>query len=113
ITTTYSVTGTALSGCATNVAAIVHSVSACTGITSGLADSDIRMYPNPAIGGKATIAGLSGSNTITVFNVLGQAVITKITDEEVVTIDLSSHPNGNYLVKITSSDNQSRTVKLI
>ncbi|MEO6302737.1 MAG: T9SS type A sorting domain-containing protein [Bacteroidia bacterium] len=78
-----------------------------------VADTKISVFPNPTINGKATIAGLEGTNTVTVYNMLGQTVLTLTSDKETVSIDLVNQPMGNYLVKVTDSNKASKTVKII
>jgi hypothetical protein len=114
-TANYNVTGTdGPSGCRSNATSITVSVSACTGLASNTSNGfDLKLYPNPAIAGKSTITGLVGVNSITVYNILGQAVLTKHVTEESTTLDLSNQPSGNYVVKITDSNNESRSIKII
>jgi hypothetical protein len=111
----YNVTGTdGSSGCKSNAVAITISVSACTGLASINSDGyDLKVFPNPAVSGKSTISGLVGTNSITVFNTLGQVVLIKHVSDESTTIDLSNQPSGNYLVKITNDNNESRSIKII
>lgn len=73
----------------------------------------VSLYPNPTVNGKATISGLEGTNTITVYNMLGQSVLSLVSDKEVISIDLVGQPVGNYLVKVSNSSNGTKTVKLI
>ncbi len=73
----------------------------------------VALYPNPTINGKTTITGLVGMNTITVYNMLGQTVLTLNTDKEEAIIDLVNQPIGNYLVKITDADKATKTIKVI
>lgn len=115
VNTVYSVTGTdGPSGCRSNAASVTVSVSACTGLAvNGVSGSEIKLFPNPAVSGKSTISGLDGTNRIVIFNILGQTVSTTTTSEETFTVDLSGQPNGTYLVKITDSTNNSKTVKIV
>ncbi|MDO8998566.1 MAG: T9SS type A sorting domain-containing protein [Bacteroidota bacterium] len=83
------------------------------GIAELVSTPKVTIYPNPTVNGKATIAGLEGANTITVYNMLGQQVMNFTSDKEVVSIDLVNQPMGNYLVKITNSSNGTKTVKII
>ncbi len=83
------------------------------GLAELVSTAKVSVYPNPTVNGKATIAGLEGANTITVFNMLGQSVMTLTSDKEEVSIDLINQPVGNYLVKITNSSNATKTVKII
>jgi hypothetical protein len=112
---TYTVMGTETSsGCRSNVASITVSTSICTGLmVGGVSGSEIKAFPNPAIGGKTTLTGLNGTNKIMVFNLLGQSVSVQSTAEESAVIDLTGQPNGTYLVKITDESNLSKTVKIV
>jgi hypothetical protein len=112
----YSVTATHVaSGCKSNVAVITLSIQNCfTSLVDNTGfGTSIVVYPNPVTNNKTTVKGLEGSNTITVFNVLGQSVLNFTTKEEDVEIDLSNQPTGNYMVKITNSSTQSKVVKVI
>jgi hypothetical protein len=100
-------------GCKTNTASILFSLAACTGIADNSGDLAVKVMPNPAVAGKTTISNLSGVNTIMVFNTLGQIVINRTVSTETESIDLSSFPSGNYLVRITDSSNETRVVKLV
>jgi hypothetical protein len=115
VTTTYSVYGSEpLAGCKTNTAAITVTVNACLGIAvNGSNFSDVNIFPNPASNGKSEISGLSGVNTITIYNLLGQAVLTEKTEQESFILDFSNQPNGTYLVKISDANNDSKIVKII
>ncbi|WP_317897191.1 T9SS type A sorting domain-containing protein [Aurantibacillus circumpalustris] len=111
----FTVTGTdAVTGCKGNVAALTVSVSACTGIASNNSNGfDVKLFPNPAANGKSTISGLSGTNRITVYNSIGQVILTQNVSEDTMSLDLSNQPSGNYLVKITDSNSESRTIKVV
>jgi hypothetical protein len=76
-------------------------------------ENNLVVYPNPAVSGKATIKGLEGSNKIEVYNMLGQVVTTSVSDREEVSINLENQPAGNYLVRVTNSNNLTKTLKLI
>jgi hypothetical protein len=112
-----SVTGNYTSGvatgCKSNVVAMTFTLLACTGVIENTGADAISVYPNPSASGISTISNMSGSNVIAVYNMLGQAVFTKTTDNSTEDLDLSAQPAGNYLVKITNSDNETRIVKLI
>jgi hypothetical protein len=73
----------------------------------------LGVYPNPTISGKTAISGLNGNNTIMVYDMLGQLVISQVSDKEVVAIDLSNKANGNYIIKIVNSNHEVKVVKII
>lgn len=83
------------------------------GININKSDSPLRLYPNPAVSGKTTLAGLVGQNTIQVYNILGEIVYSEATEKEKIVIDLSDKPNGNYVVRVTSGNGSSQVVKII
>ncbi|MBA3664725.1 MAG: T9SS type A sorting domain-containing protein [Bacteroidetes bacterium] len=93
----------------------VQFAGACgsVGLRELTASSAVQLYPNPTLNGKTTVAGLEGTNVITVYNILGQTVSTQTTDKDVVTVDLSNQISGTYLVRITNSDNLTKTIKVI
>lgn len=119
----YSVIGTdGPSGCRSAATVISFSVNRCEEVPppdgTGLAENsfagyNINLYPNPSINGKTSISGLVGTNAITVYNTLGQVVVRQVVSDEIITIDLSDKPAGNYLVKITNPYNESRMIKLV
>lgn len=84
-----------------------------TGIVENAAFGKVKLYPNPAQNGYAKITGLVGENDITVSNVLGQTVISRHASTADVNLDLSQLKAGAYLVKISNSENQSKTVRLV
>jgi hypothetical protein len=100
-------------GCKSNNATLTFTLLACLGVNDNTGADAVKVFPNPTIAGKTVISNLSGVNSITVFNTLGQVVISTTTSNETETVDISSFPAGNYLVKITDSNNESRTIKLI
>lgn len=74
-------------------------------------DSNFKYYPNPTTG----IINISYSKDISevsVFNLLGQNILTKKGNDLDMQLDLSSLPSGTYLIKI-ASEGQSKTVKVI
>ena len=111
----YTVTGTdPTSGCVSEPAVITLSLQNCSGVAdNGDFGAEIKLYPNPSVNGKSTINGLNGTNVITVYNMIGQAVLTSKTSEESISIDLSGQAAGTYLVKITNEAAQSKTIKLV
>ncbi len=87
-------------------------VSTCVGIYTNELNANVALYPNPA-NGIAKLVNLEGTNTITVYNFLGQLVYTTTSSTDNVTIDLRNQAVGTYFVKIVSANNHSKTLKLI
>ncbi len=117
----YTVNGTATGGCTANKAVITISVSSssppCSGgvglVVNGATVYDVKLSPNPSLNGKTTISGLVGVSTITVYNMLGQVVYSKLTNDETVLVNFENQPSGNYLIKITGDSNQTKTIKIV
>ena len=111
----YVVTGTdAASGCKSNAVTVQVKVDPCTALSSNTSNGyDLKLFPNPATNGKATITGLVGTNVVTVYNTLGQIVLTLNVSEDTMSLDLSNQPSGNYLVKITDLNKESRLIKVV
>lgn len=108
-----SYTSGAAAGCKSSTVGILFSLAACTGVAENTGELAVKVMPNPSVSGKTTVSNLHGVNTIMVYNTLGQAVVTRQTSNETETIDLSNFPAGNYLVRITDSNNDTRVVKLV
>lgn len=110
----YSVSGTdPASGCKTNFAVVQVSVAACLGVVDNKTGDIVNLFPNPSSHGITSVTGLQGTSTISVFNTLGQLVLTVNTSEESASLDLSNQSNGNYIVKITNSNNETRILKMV
>ena len=128
----YTVNGTVTGGCLANKAVITISVIStpslcnvngssttslnCPGtglVVNGATVYDVKLSPNPSLNGKTTISGLVGVSTITVFNMLGQVVYSKLTNDETVLVNFENQPSGNYLIKITGDSNQTKTIKIV
>lgn len=60
----------------------------------------IKMYPNPATT-EFTIEAQDIVENVTVYNMLGQEVFAKVTNNQQITIDVSSFNAGVYIVKAT------------
>lgn len=82
------------------------------GLNSG-ALNKVKVFPNPVNNSKTAVTGLTGVNTITVHDMLGRLVSTDVSDKQTFLLDLSKHPAGNYLIRITDSSLQTKAVKVI
>src|SRR5690606_28050877 len=77
----------------------------------GFDTSSFKYYPNPV----SDVLNLSYSQTInevTVFNLLGQQIITKQNNDLQAQVLMSDLPNGTYLVKVTT-ENGEHIVKVV
>ncbi len=93
-------------GCAS---AITKRVSATTNINSFNNNNAISIYPNPN-NGKFTVNNPEANTiNIDVFNVLGEKVYSKISNEANTVVELNNHAKGVYLVKVTSNGNTTTT----
>ena len=63
---------------------------------------DFKLYPNPT-SGQITIA-LEGMQKIVVYNTLGQALLNKEANSDVLQLDLSSFENGLYWIKVMAQN---------
>tara|TARA_B100001250_G_C19725220_1_gene755753 strand:- start:197 stop:1336 length:1140 start_codon:yes stop_codon:yes gene_type:complete len=79
-------------------------LAACESVCnpSGLdeAQSNISIYPNPNNGVFVIELGVTEKYDVTVYNVLGQTVLSTFTNTMLTTIDLSSFDKGIYTVEL-------------
>jgi hypothetical protein len=68
--------------------------------TQSFSASKIKMYPNPATN-MLNIEALNEIENISVYNLLGQEVISKTTNNKVVNLDIASINSGIYIIKTT------------
>ena len=105
---TYYVTQT-IDGCESEPLAIEVHVQALSVNDFDL--SEIKVYPNPVkdilnIYFEQEISGIE------IFNLLGQRIVDKKINTNTTSIDLSVFPQGNYILKIKSGNNQ-KTLKVV
>lgn len=78
----------------------------CNGDAEGINEivgfENVKLYPNPAVNGKAVVSGLSGKNVITVYDMIGRVVSTQQTSAGSIEINLESQPAGTYFVKMNN-----------
>jgi hypothetical protein len=74
-------------------------------------NNPISFYPNPV---KDFVHFNSNKNieTISIYNLVGQEVLTKLINSDDFSIDISSLSNGTYFVKL-NTNNKSQSVKLL
>lgn len=91
----------------------IFSISAWSPTLSvpGFNTANFKAYPNPV----SDILNLSYDQNISdvsIFNLLGQNVVSKTINDTNGAIDMSNLPSGSYLVKVTA-DGQAKTIKVI
>jgi hypothetical protein len=83
--------------------------------TDMLRDHTVKIYPNPTEGAlQVSISGLTGTDkcSLGVYTSQGAQVLTENVKSDHVDIDISNHPAGVYLLRITIN-NHSTTWKII
>lgn len=83
------------------------SVTDVQSISETLAGQTITIYPNPTKGKlKVSIRGFNESKAaLQVFNMQGSMVFNKHVSGSTTEIDLSKHPAGMYIMKVTIGEN--------
>ena len=74
--------------------------------------NDFAVYPNPVKNVLNLTSNLADISNVAVYNLLGQQVIAKPINASQGQIDMSSLPQGTYMVKVTAN-NQVKTMKVI
>jgi hypothetical protein len=97
VTTIYTVTGTDNNGC-TKTSTITQVVSGCIGINElSNQNSQFSIYPNPT-NCLITINGVEGN--VSIYNVLGEQILTAELRTSNSELNLSNLPNGIYFIRI-------------
>jgi hypothetical protein len=60
-------------------------------------------YPNPAIGKTYIEATFQGEATITVYNVVGKVIESRVITDKMVVLDVSNYTEGIYLYTLESN----------
>ena len=79
--------------------------------TNSFNDKNFTYYPNP-VKDVLNLSYTKNISNITVFNLLGQQIDTKIVNSNQSKVDMSNLATGTYLVKVTS-DTQVKIIKVI
>lgn len=75
-------------------------------------DGDIAVYPNPTRG-IVYVKGLAAAQTIEVFNILGQRVISQKVKEGTEIVDISNLADGNYTINVISNRESIFSAKVV
>lgn len=87
--------------------------SDATGITSLVVNNDLKICSNPLLDGKALLSGLSGGNSIEVFDLSGRVILNEVTERTTFEINLLKYAAGTYLVRINNSQSPVKVFKII
>ena len=79
--------------------------------TNAFDNKNFTYYPNP-VKDVLNLSYTKNISSVTVFNLLGQQITTKVVNANQSKIDMSNLASGTYLVKVTA-DNQVKTIKVI
>jgi hypothetical protein len=85
-------------------------VDACTGITT-VSEAGFSVYPNPT-SGLLNVETTTDDNTITVFDLVGNAVYTVKSTSLKTEIDMQNFANGIYFLKVENSKTVS-TIRIV
>jgi Secretion system C-terminal sorting domain/Cleaved Adhesin Domain/Fibronectin type III domain len=100
------------SNCATeNVNRVRSIICGAALATTSFDVSSLNVFPSP-VKNTLNISFDKNINSVSIYNILGQEVITKNVNATESKIDMSKLSSGNYLVKIIS-DNVVKTVKVV
>ncbi len=101
--TNYTVTGYT-NGCSAQYTVTV-TVQNCTGVEEEVVPT-FTLYPNPANGFVSVDAtAMQGIKLIEVYDLTGRKVLTKISPNNIVTLDITALNSGHYVVKTTMKNN--------
>lgn len=114
VTTTYTISGTDLNGCSNSIT-LTQSVSLCTGLNSlSGVETSPSIFPNPTSGNVTINFNKNYTGDVTLIDALGQVLLTKSIDEkESTSIDLINYAKGIYVIKFSSSKNETRFIKIV
>lgn len=80
-------------------------VNACVGIEE-ISGSNFQMFPNPS-NGMVNIQLSEGWSTVTVYNSIGETVMTTMMTEGMHSLDLSAQASGIYTVRVQNEQGES------
>ncbi len=74
--------------------------------------NNIKIYPNPATQ-TIYIAEANLGSKITIFNISGQLILSKMIQNPLESIDVSNWASGNYILQITETNGHKMTSKIV
>ena len=77
------------------------------------AHTSVNIYPNPVRNGMVNIAGLTGNESINIYNITGQHIRTTKANNPLLQLDINDLTEGIYEIKIMQQDGQASSYKII
>ncbi len=105
----YCCTITDNNGCSQSTCVTINDA---TGVANISNSSDITIYPDPNTG-FFTVSGVSGGQVIELYNYLGQNISSVVAENPTVYFNISTKPDGIYLIRIENKDGSIVTQKKI
>ncbi len=96
------VTGTDQNGCSRTITLTLN-VNECAGLNEKTLEKRLYVFPNPS-NEMLNLIGLNNNSSIEMYDLKGQLVYTKNTNERRLTIDLKNFDKGLYVLQIVSGD---------
>ncbi len=109
--TVFTVVAVGQNGCSGSFI-LPQNVQACTGLDNISGVNGVRIYPNPTAGDFNVEFNTAVERTVEVVDVTGRVIVSKVSSEQVVDVNLNNLSNGIYYVKI-QSDNSVKVVKIV
>jgi PKD repeat protein len=110
--TVYTVTGK--TGSCSGTANATITLGTCSGLSSTDSEFVTSIYPNPTQG--IVVMKFTGafSGSLTVYNTIGQLISEKkLSDAAEYQVDISSQPNGVYMIKLRTGSGTEKVIKVI
>lgn len=76
------------------------------GNISDVRNSNINIYPNPAINKQFSVSSKTQINNIDIFSLTGKIIYSKKVDDNKININLLRFPSGIYFIKIKTSNSE-------
>jgi hypothetical protein len=99
-------------GCFDTITSVLHVVNAAVEGIASLTPLAMNILPNPARN-ELIITATAKIKNITIANLLGQALISHPANASTERINISELPNGIYIVRVTDSEGNTITQKIL
>jgi hypothetical protein len=107
----FTVTGTDVKGCTGRVTHLL-TVNECTGLDKYSSATGFHVYPNPSNGIFTVETNTASEKQLEITDVTGRVILSSVTNDEKLNINIESYAAGVYYVKIVAGDN-SQVIKVL